>query len=391
MDSQANALIPVGVVGAGTMGAGIAQVAAVAGHRVVVVDADAAAANSVPGRVAGALERLAQKGRITGAQRDAALGRLAAGRTLQDLAGAGLVIEAISEDLSAKRGLMGSLGEVLAGGAVVATNTSSLSVTAVAGAYRRPGKVLGMHFFNPAPAMELVEVVPALQTSPDTVAEALALARAWGKDPIVVRDTPGFLVNRVARPFYGEALRMVEEGLARPEEVDAAVTAAGGFRMGPFELMDLIGNDVNHAVTEAIFQRTYFDRRYLPSALQRQYVEAGYLGRKSGRGFYAYPPGPNGRPPVAEDQAQRITRRILALLINEAAEAVRLGLAAPDDIERAMTKATHYPKGLLRWADEIGIGNVVGELEALLERYGDPRYRPSPLLKSMAREGASFF
>ncbi|MBI5836824.1 MAG: 3-hydroxybutyryl-CoA dehydrogenase [Candidatus Eisenbacteria bacterium] len=380
-----------GVVGAGTMGAGIAQVAAGARWHVVLVDARPGAAEAAVGRVAAALARLVEKGRLIPAQRDERLSRLRPARGLGELAPAALVIEAIHEDLSAKRAVVAELGALLSDPAVIATNTSSLSVTAIAAAARLPARALGIHFFNPAPLMEVVEVVPALQTEPGVVQECVELLRAWGKDPVVVRDTPGFLVNRVARPFYGEALRLVEEGLATPEEVDAAMKTEAGFRMGPFELMDLIGNDVNFAVTESIFRGTGFDRRYLPSALQQRHVEAGYLGRKCGRGFYTYPPGPVAPVRVDPERARWIARRVLALLINEAAEALRTRLALADDIERAMTGASHYPKGLLHWADELGASEVVVTLEELFGTYGDMRYRPSPLLSSMARKGTKFF
>jgi 3-hydroxybutyryl-CoA dehydrogenase len=238
--------------------------------------------------------------------------------------------------------------------------------------------------------MELVEVVPALQTSGETAGRAEELLRRWKKEPILVRDSPGFLVNRIARPFYGEALRIVEETIATPGDVDAALKKYGRFKMGPFELMDLIGNDVNYAVTESIFRETYFDRRYLPSALQKKYVEAGFLGRKSGRGFYNYNrPTPHGD--IDPARGSDIFLRVLVMLINEAVEALRTGLASKEDIERAMIKATNYPRGLLHWADEIGLGEVQSRLLALFELYGDDRYRPSPLLVQMARDEKAFF
>ncbi len=381
----------VGVVGAGTMGSGIAQVAAVAGERVLLFDERSSVAARVPGKIGASLGRLVEKQRLTIQRREEILSRLTIATAIDELSAADLVIEAIVEEDHAKRTLFRELSRILRDETVLATNTSSLSVTALAASYRLPDMVVGMHFFNPAPIMELVEVVSALQTSADVMAAVTALLTAWGKEPVLVKDTPGFLVNRIARPFYGEALRMLEEGLARPEEIDAAMRSVCGFRMGPFELMDLIGNDINAAVTESIYRHTYYDRRYLPSILQRRYVEAGYLGRKSGRGFYVYaderPPVPSAVPPHADE----LTRRILVLMINEAVETFRLGLASRDDIERAMTKGTHVPKGLLHWADDLGAATVLADLHALFERYGDDRYRPSPLLRSMAASGERFF
>ncbi len=381
----------VGIVGAGTMGTGIAQIALSAGERVLLFDGHPEVATGAPARINAGLMRLVERGKITAEQKEEHLQRLTMAQDIGQLASADLVIEAIVEDDHAKRTLIHKLGQLLRDDAIAATNTSSLSVTALAASYRLPGRFLGIHFFNPAPVMELVEVVPALQTADEVVTRSVQMLIRWRKDPIVVKDTPGFLVNRIARPFYGEALRMAEEGIAQPEEIDAALRSCGHFRMGPFELMDLIGNDVNSAVTESVFRRTFFDRRYVPSMLQQRYVDAGYLGRKTGRGFYDYPLNRSAATAVDETRAGEIMRRIVVLLINEAAEALRLGLASRDDIERAMTKATNYPKGLLRWADELGVGTVLDTLVGLFELYGDDRYRPSPLLRTMAQNGERFF
>jgi 3-hydroxybutyryl-CoA dehydrogenase len=274
---------------------------------------------------------------------------------------------------------------------VLATNTSSLSVTAIASACQRADRVIGLHFFNPATVLPLVEVIGAITSDPDVVAGARTLVDRWGKVTVVAKDTPGFIVNRVARPFYGESLRLYEEGVADVATIDWAVTECGGFKMGPFELMDLIGNDVNYAVTRGVFEAMYFDVRYRPSLTQRRMVEAGLLGRKTGRGYYDYRDGAEKPKPTADRKlGTRILDRVLAMLINEAADAVLLSVASAQDIDLAMTKGVNYPKGLLAWADEIGIGKVHDRLAALQDEYGEDRYRPSPLLKRMAREGRRF-
>jgi 3-hydroxybutyryl-CoA dehydrogenase len=275
--------------------------------------------------------------------------------------------------------------------AVLATNTSSLPVTAIASACQRSERVLGIHFFNPAPVMPLVEIVPGLSTEPDVTSAARALVDRWGKTTVVAKDTPGFIVNRVARPFYGESLRILEEGIADVATIDWAMRRLGGFRMGPFELMDLIGLDVNYAVTRSVFEALYFDPRHRPSLTQRRLVEAGFLGRKTGRGFYDYRDGAVAPEPVQDpDLGGEILLRVLAMLVNEAADAVFLNVASARDVELAMTKGVNYPKGLLAWGDEIGLERVLERLTALQEEYGEDRYRPSPLLRRMVRAGRRF-
>lgn len=281
----------IGIVGAGAMGGGIAQVAALAGHPVRVTDARAGAAAAAVEQIRERLSAAVAKGRLDAAAAAATQARLRPVAGLADLAPAGLVVEAIVEELGAKRSLLAELERIVAPSALLASNTSSLSITAIAAGLRAPARFAGMHFFNPAPVMELVEIVSGLATAPETAATLAATAAAWGKYPVCCRNSPGFIVNRVARPFYLEALRMVQERLADPATIDAIVREAGGFRMGPFELMDLIGNDVSLAVTRSLFEASGYEPRYRPSPLQRELVDAGWLGRKTGRGWFDHRPG----------------------------------------------------------------------------------------------------
>jgi 3-hydroxybutyryl-CoA dehydrogenase len=382
----------VGVLGAGSMGTGIAQVAATAGHRVVVADTRADALAKAEQGIRKALARDVEKQRLDRARADEIAGRI---RFLpldySAYAGCGLVVEAIVEDLEIKRDAFRQLERAVPRDAVLATNTSSLAVTAIASACERAERVAGVHFFNPAPVMPLVEIVPGLSTERAVTSAVRALVDGWGKTTVVAKDTPGFIVNRVARPFYGESLRILEEGIADVATIDWAMRKLGGFRMGPFELMDLIGLDVNYAVTRSVFEGLSFDPRYRPSLTQRRLVEAGFLGRKSERGFYDYRDGAIAPEPVQDaDLGHEILLRVLAMLVNEAADAVFLNVASAHDVELAMTKGVNYPKGLLAWGDEIGLERILDRLTSLQEEYGEDRYRPSPLLRRMVREGKRF-
>ena len=386
----------VGVVGAGAMGSGIAQVAAAAGHSVVLADAREGAVAKARTTLTDSLDRLASKGKLGAGERDAMLTRIrfvdaAMGGDVGIFDGCDVVIEAVVEDLGVKRELFVGLEAVLREGAILGTNTSSLSIGAIASACQRPERVIGIHFFNPAPVMPLVEVVPGLATDPGITTRAIALTESWKKTPVVASDTPGFIVNRIARPFYGEAIRLLEEGVADAPTIDWAMREIGGFRMGPFELMDFIGNDVNYAVTRSVFEAFFYDPRYKPSLTQRRLVDAGFLGRKSGRGYYDYRDGAP-KPAPTEDRrlGRRIFERILAMLINEAADAVFLRVASVRDIDLAMTRGVNYPKGLLAWADEMGAAWVLETLTRLQEEYGEDRYRPSPLVRRMAQDAARF-
>lgn len=499
--------VDVGIVGAGTMGAGIAQVAALAGHRVRLFDVRDGVARKATEDILTMVDKLAAKGRVTAQQATNARDRLHSVTSLESLAGCGLVIEAIVENLDAKRTLFKNIEAVVDEETILATNTSSISVTAIGAAVRHPERLAGLHFFNPAPLMPLVEVVRGAATASATTDTLYATALLWGKTPVHARSTPGFIVNRVARPFYAEGLRLLNEGAADCATIDAVMRESGGFRMGPFELMDLIGNDVNYAVTRSVFDAYYGDKRFTPSLLQLELVEAGFLGRKSGRGFYTYGEkadaivpqtakadpasahvclyengtftaalgerlsassiaferkavqadrriadgdgfvlySTDGRTATArasesgvpdtvlvdlvldETKASRvalavadqagshaaasaagllqaagytvsiiddapgmIVMRTVAMLANEAADAVHQGVCSAADCDLAMRKGVNYPRGPLEWAETIGLSDVVRVLDHLAQAYGEDRYRVSPLLRRKVLTGGCF-
>ncbi|MEP7330170.1 MAG: 3-hydroxyacyl-CoA dehydrogenase [Betaproteobacteria bacterium] len=496
----------IGVIGAGAMGAGIAQIAAQAGHRVHLFDTRMGAADEAQVRIGATLAALAAKGKLDATAAAAAAGRVIPVHALGDLVSAKLVVEAVVEDLEVKRQLLRELEVVVTPETILASNTSSISITALAAGMKHPGRVIGMHFFNPAPVMPLVEVVRGLATDAQVLAITYATAAAWGKQPVHAESTPGFIVNRCARPFYGEALRLYTERAADPATIDAVMREAGGFRMGPFELMDLVGLDVNLAVTRSVWEAYFHDPRFAPSVAQQELVAAGYLGRKSGRGFFDYTPGvsrldaqteaPQPRPdtiraagdgamiealrdrlvasgfnvapiPVdhavaeayldvagtllvpsdgrtattivaacahadvvvfdlalayanctrlaiaaadscspagaaaaigalqaagiavtrVDDVAGLVVLRTVAMLANEAADAVTQGIAAPADVDLAMRKGVNYPCGPLAWADAIGLKRVRAVLQHLAAHYGEDRYRVSPLITRRCAAG----
>lgn len=491
----------IAVIGAGTMGAGIAQVAAAAGHSVLLYDAmDGAAAKGRDG-VAKTLSKRVASGKMDQAEYDALIGRIALADSLAALAPAGLVIEAIVERLDVKQSVFSQLEDLCGPEVILATNTSSLSVTAIGAGLKRPDRLVGMHFFNPAPLMALVEVISGIATDPAIAQAIYATAAAWGKKPVLAKSTPGFIVNRVARPFYAEAQRVYQEGAASPATIDAVMRDCGGFRMGPFELMDLIGHDVNFAVTNSVFDAYFKDERFLPSLVQKDLVDAGWLGRKTGRGFYDYADGAEQPQPhtaapapapqsvqvqgvvaltalldakgvaytrdggegtltvdgvlllpsdgrmasevafeenetevvvydlaldwltakrvaiaaadqaspqalttatgffqslglavsVVEDVAGLIVTRTVAMLANEAADAVLQQVASAADVDLAMTKGVNYPRGPLAWAEEIGLDAVLFTLESLFETFKEDRYRPSALLRRKVMGGTRFY
>lgn len=376
----------VGVVGAGTMGAGIAQVAAQNGHQVVLVDTNQEMLNKAELGLGKVLARLVEKGTISADERINIQGNITYTTSITDLQHCGMVIEAIVENLGVKHKVFESIENVVAPTCILASNTSSLSIASIGSVLKHANRVIGIHFFNPAPLMPLVEIIPAVQTSTTTLDVAKALIDSWGKVSVVCKDTPGFIVNRVARPFYGEALRIYEEGIADFATIDWAMTSIGGFKMGPFTLMDYIGNDVNYTVTESVFEAFYYDPRFKPSFTQKRHKEAGFFGRKTGRGFYDYKE--NAQQPIPNEDAQlgqQIVDRILAMLINEAYDALFMHVASAEDIDLAMTKGVNYPKGLLAWSNEIGISKVLSQLQDLFELYGEDRYRPNALLKRLAK------
>jgi len=388
----------VGVVGAGAMGSGIAQVAATYGHSVLLFDTQQGAIEKGIAGIEKNLARSVEKKRITADEQSSIRSRISTAGgatgadTLSSFADCGLIIEAVIESIEAKRDLFARLERIVASDAILATNTSSLSVTAIASGCTNPQRVLGVHFFNPPTVLPLVEIIPGLATDPDVTARVQALVDAWGKTTVVASDTPGFIVNRIARPFYGEALRIYEEGIADMATIDWAMREMGGFRMGPFELMDFIGNDINLAATKSVYEATFHDPRFKPTVTQQRLFDAGFLGRKSGRGYYDYSAGTTPPAPTADrDLGDLIFKRILCMLINQAADALYYRVASAHDIDQAMMLGVNYPKGLLHWADEMGIPETVKWLGALHEFYGEERYRPSPLLKTMAADGFTFF
>ncbi|MAO34119.1 MAG: 3-hydroxybutyryl-CoA dehydrogenase [Flavobacteriales bacterium] len=380
----------VSIIGAGTMGTGIAQIAATKGHQVCLYDTFDGAVENSKLKLNKILNRLVEKERISKDEKENILSRINFTQDIKDVKQSGLIIEAIIEDLEIKKKIFKELENLVDKECIIASNTSSLSIASIGGACQRAERVLGIHFFNPAPLMPLVEIIPAVQTSKETLKNAKLIIDSWGKTTVLTKDTPGFIVNRVARPFYGEAIRIYEEGIADFATIDWAIKELGGFKMGPFELMDYIGNDINYTVTETVFKAFYYDTRYKPSFTQKRMMEAGYLGRKSERGYYDYSID-MPKPIKNRELGKRILWRILSMLINEAADALFLNIASKEDIDLAMTKGVNYPKGLLIWADEIGINNVLNVLKDLQEEYGEDRYRPSPLLRRMVKENKSFY
>ena len=382
----------IGVVGAGAMGSGIAQIAATAGHSVYICDASNEALQTSKEKLKKIMDRLVEKGKLDESDAKAIQERVSYGDQTDIFSDCELVIEAIVESLEVKKTVFSELESVVSADCILASNTSSLSIASIAAACTKSARVLGIHFFNPAPLMPLVEIIPAVQTDDSCIEPIIELMKSWKKAPVLAKDTPGFIVNRIARPFYGEAIRILEEGIADHATIDWALKTKGGFRMGPFELMDFIGNDVNYKVTETVFEQFFYDPRYKPSFTQKRMVEAGRLGRKTGLGYYEYGEDASASSPKEDDTlATAIHERVLVMLINEAADALYLHIATRDDIDLAMTKGVNYPKGLLAWADEFGLDLCLEKLETLQAEYGEDRYRPSPLLKKMVRDGKQFY
>jgi len=383
----------VAILGAGAMGTGIGQIAAQKGCEVVYFDNYPGAIGRSSASIEKVFGRLVEKGRMSEDERTETLARMHWSDDLGSIDGADLVVEAVIEDLKVKKELLHKAEQHLSDTAWLCTNTSSLSIAALSSGLKHPERFGGLHFFNPAPLMPLVEIVPGIQSSEDFADTMEALMLDWGKVPVVAKDTPGFIVNKVARPFYSEAIKLYEEGIASVSEIDAAVKSLG-FRMGPFELTDLIGHDVNYTVTETVWSQFFYDPRFRPSITQKRLFEAGLLGRKTGRGFYNYSSGMDAAV-LAQENAEldpilgeKIVERILCLIINEALDAVWLGIASPDNVDLAMTKGVNYPKGPISWGQEMGWEDVLTVLERCYDYYGDDRYRPCPLLRHLVSENA---
>lgn len=374
----------IGIIGAGTMGIGIAQVAATNGCKVWVYDANVAQTEKATAGLEKTLSKLVDKQKITGEKLEEILANISIATELKDFKDCELVIEAIIENKDIKTKVFTELETHVSDSCIIGSNTSSISITSLSSELKNPNRFIGIHFFNPAPLMPLVEIIPGLLTEEKMPEEMYNLMKEWGKVPVIAKDIPGFIVNRIARPYYGEGLRIVEENIATPEQVDDAMKTLGGFKMGPFELMDLIGVDVNFLVTTTVYKEYFYDPKYKPSLLQQRMSEAKLHGRKSGRGFYNYAEGAVNPSPVKDDALyQYIFMRIISMLINEAVEAKRLKIATDEAIELAMQKGVNYPKGLLAWGQELGYAKISETLTNLHNEYQEERYRQSPALRAM--------
>jgi 3-hydroxybutyryl-CoA dehydrogenase len=389
------------VIGAGTMGAGIAQLAARSGARTILHDPLPEALQRGAQYARDGLGKEAAKGRLSAEQAESAAGRLEPVDNLEAFAECELVIEAAPERLELKHELYLRLSEeIVSEQCILATNTSSLLVTAIAAAAKNPERVVGMHFFNPAPVMKLLEVIAGVESSERAVALAVATGEAMGKTVIVAKDGPGFIVNRCNRPFGLEALRILQERIADIETIDRIVRLEGGFRMGPFELMDLVGIDTGLEISKSFYEQSFGEPRWRPSPIAARYVAAGLHGRKTGRGYYDYSndpyrppdPGPDPDPPARADAEVRpaaggVLERIVCQVINECAFALGEGVGSAEDIDTGMTLGLNYPRGPLAWADQIGLDHVLAVLDGLWEEYREERYRPAPALRGLVRAG----
>tara|TARA_B100000959_G_scaffold268093_1_gene312416 strand:+ start:143 stop:1306 length:1164 start_codon:yes stop_codon:yes gene_type:complete len=382
----------ISVIGAGTMGSGIAQVAATCGWQVNIIDSFPKALENSKSKLKSILNRLVEKGKLNEEQSKSILTRIHWTTNMDEIFNSHMVIEAIVENLEIKQNLFLQMESIVSEDCILATNTSSLSVLKIASTCKLKSRIMGIHFFNPVPLMKLVEVIPTEKTDCKLLLEVKTILKGWGKSVVTAKDTPGFIVNRVARPFYNEALKIYEEGIADFATIDWAMKEFGGFRMGPFELMDYIGNDINYSATKAVYDGTNHDSRYKPSSIQKELVDEGFLGRKSGRGYFDYSNNASEPEPNKDDVVgNQIFLRILAMLINAAADALNNEIATRDDIDIAMTTGVNYPRGLLKWADEIGIEKVLKLLQVLQSNSNDNRYQPSPLLIKMSQDNTIFY
>lgn len=385
-------MIQIGIIGSGAMGAGIAQVVATAGHNVIVYDNNDVALSKAKANLDSTLKKLVEKQKLTDEKAKSILVNTQFANDLNQFKSCGLIIEAIIENIDVKQKLFSDLEAIVSADCILATNTSSLSIASIASACKKAERVIGIHFFNPAPLMPLVEIIPGILTDNAVTENSKKIIYSWGKVTVLTKDTPGFIVNRVARSFYGESIRIYEEGMADFATIDWALKTFGGFKMGPFELMDFIGNDINYKVTESVWTQFFFEPRFKPSLTQKRLYEAKLFGRKSGRGYYNYAEGATmPQPKQDEELGKYIFNRVITMLINEAIDSLYLQLATKEDLDLAMTKGVNYPKGLLKWADEIGLKNVYTSLDVLYELYNEDRYRPSILLKMMVRDEKRFY
>lgn len=381
----------IGICGAGAMGSGIAQVAATAGHLTYVYDSFEEATTKSKTSIFSSLDKLVEKQKITAEKAAEIKAKLVFTQNLPSFKDCGLVIEAIVENLEIKKKLFSALESIVTPTCILASNTSSLSIASISSACKHQERVVGVHFFNPATLMPLVEIIPGITTSEHTLKVSKELIDSWGKTTVMCKDTPGFIVNRVARSFYGESIRIYEEsweGLPEGDTgkatIDWALKTFGGFRMGPFELMDFIGNDINYKVTESVWEQFFYDPRFKPSLTQKRLYEAGWYGRKSGRGYYDYASGAEMPKPVEDKvMGEKIFHRVICMLVNEAYDTLYLKVASENDIETAMMKGVNYPKGLIAWGKEIGLRKIVSTLDELYELYGEDRYRVSVGLRKM--------
>jgi 3-hydroxybutyryl-CoA dehydrogenase len=380
----------IGVCGAGAMGSGIAQVAATFGHSVIVFDNFPGAIDKSKKGIESGLAKLVEKQKISNEESARILSGIKFTDKLTDLSSSNLIIEAVIEDLEIKKKLFSELELIVSNDCILASNTSSLSIASISAACKNKSRVIGIHFFNPVPLMPLVEIIPSITTGNSTTEKSKAIIDSWKKVTVVTKDTPGFIVNRVARPFYSESIRIYEEGYADFATIDWAMKEYGGFKMGPFELMDFIGSDVNYRVTESVWQQFFYEPRFKPSLTQKRLFEAGLYGKKSGRGYYDYSEGATMPEPNKNPQTGTyIFVRVISMLINEAIDSYYLGLASKEDLDLAMTKGVNYPKGLIQWGNELGLKNVYDTLMHLYNEYNEDRYRPCVLLKRLVAEGKS--
>ena len=382
----------ISVIGAGTMGSGIAQVAASNGCQVTIVDSSQPALENSKSKLKSILNRLVEKGKINEEQSKSILVCIHWTAKMDEISNSNMIIEAIVENIEIKQKLFSEMESLVSDICILATNTSSLSVSKIASVCKLKSRIMGVHFFNPVPLMKLVEVIPTEETDKKLLSEVKSSLEGWGKSVVTAKDTPGFIVNRVARPFYSEALKIYEEGLADFATIDWAMKEFGGFRMGPFELMDYIGNDVNYSATKAVYDGTNHDPRYKPSPIQKKLMDEGLLGRKSGRGYFDYSESAvNPEPNKDKKLGKKIFNRILTMLINAAVDALNGAIATRDDIDTAMTTGVNYPKGLLKWADDIGLNTPLAQLKDLHTQSGDDRYIASPLLEKMVKSNSTFY